>query len=1023
MSKTHQSLSGIPSSLLLLCILISLPFEVISQSTEQSILLKLRDQWGNPPSIHSWNSSSSPCDWPEVNCTNGAVTGLFLRQKNITEKIPATVCHLSSLAELHLAWNFIPGEFPDSLYNCSKLQVLDLSQNYFVGRIPNDIDRMSSLRYLDLGGNNFSGDIPAEIGRLPELQTLRLYENLFNGSVPSEIGNLSNLEIFDMPFNGNLVPAQIPADFGKLKKLKRLWMTQTNLIDEIPESFSGLLSLETLNLARNNLEGKIPGGLFLLKNLSELFLFHNKLSGEIPSTVEALNLVQIDLAMNNLSGLIPQDFGKLKNLNVLNLFSNQLTGGIPESLGLIPELKNFRVFMNQLNGTLPPELGLHSELEAFEVSENQLSGSLPEHLCSSGLLQGAIAFSNNLSGELPKGLGNCGSLRTLQVYNNHFSGEVPQGLWTGLNLSSLMLSNNLFSGQLPSSNLAWNLSRLEISNNRFSGEIPFQVSSWESLVVFKASGNLFSGKIPIELTSLSQLNTLLLDGNRLSGELPSRIISWGSLDTLNLSRNELSGHIPAAIGSLPDLLYLDLSGNQFSGEIPAEFGHLRLNSLNLSSNKLSGKIPDVFANRAYEDSFLNNSNLCAGTPILNLPRCYTNISDSHKLSSKVLAMISVLSIAVSLVTVLLTFFIVRDYRRRKRGQDLATWKLTSFHHRLDFTEFIVLPNLTDNNLIGSGGSGKVYQVSTNCPGEFVAVKRIWNTSKLDERLEKEFIAEVEILGTIRHSNIVKLLCCISSENSKLLVYEYMVNQSLDKWLHGKKRRLASGMGVGHHVVLDWPTRLQIAIGAAQGLCYMHHDCSPPIIHRDVKSSNILLDSEFKARIADFGLAKILAKDGDHHTMSAIAGSFGYMAPEYAYTTKINEKIDVYSFGVVLLELTTGREPNWGDEHTSLAEWAWRVYSEGKTITDILDEEITKPCYLEEMATVLKLGLICTSTLPSTRPSMKEVVHILRGYGPSEGFEVKKMGSDFDVSPLLSSATYLSSYKRSKKVDDSLVYSV
>lgn len=144
--------------------------------------------------------------------------------------------------------------------------------------------------------------------------------------------------------------------------------------------------------------------------------------------------------------------------------------------------------------------------------------------------------------------------------------------------------------------------------------------------------------------------------------------------------------------------------------------------------------------------------------------------------------------------------------------------------------------------------------------------------------------------------------------------------------------------------------------------------------------------------------------------------------EYAYTTTINEKIDVYSFGVVLLELTTGREPNSGDEHMGLAEWAWRVYGEGKTITDALDEEVTKPCYLEEMAAVLKLGLICTSTLPSTRPSMKEVLHILRGYGPSEGFEVKKVGSDFDVSPLLSSAAYLSSYKRTKKVDDSLVYS-
>jgi len=261
------------------------------------------------------------------------------------------------------------------------------------------------------------------------------------------------------------------------------------------------------------------------------------------------------------------------------------------------------------------------------------------------------------------------------------------------------------------------------------------------------------------------------------------------------------------------------------------------------------------------------------------------------------------------------------------------------------------------------------------------VKRIWTKGKLDHKLDKEFLAEVEILGTIRHSNIVKLLCCISSEDSKLLVYEYMENQSLDKWLHVKKRKETDP---ARRVVLDWPKRLEIAIGAAQGLCYMHHDCRPGIVHRDVKTSNILLDSEFKARIADFGLAKILVKRGELNTMSLVAGSFGYMAPEYAYTTKVNEKIDVYSFGVVLLELVTGREPNDGDEHTNLAEWAWRQHGEGNSIIDALDEHIKEPLILEEKSSVFKLGLICTSTLPSSRPSMKEVLQILRQIGPVEG---------------------------------------
>lgn len=153
----------------------------------------------------------------------------------------------------------------------------------------------------------------------------------------------------------------------------------------------------------------------------------------------------------------------------------------------------------------------------------------------------------------------------------------------------------------------------------------------------------------------------------------------------------------------------------------------------------------------------------------------------------------------------------------------------------------------------------------------MAVKKIWNMQNIDNKLEKDFLAEVQILGEIRHTNIVKLLCCISSSEAKLLIYEYMENGSLHQWLHQRER-------IGVPGPLDWPTRLQIAIDSARGLCYMHHHCSPPIVHRDVKCANILLDHNFRAKMADFGLAKILLKAGDDESFSAIAGTFGYMAP-------------------------------------------------------------------------------------------------------------------------------------------------
>ncbi|KAF2552487.1 hypothetical protein F2Q68_00036711 [Brassica cretica] len=186
--------------------------------------------------------------------------------------------------------------------------------------------------------------------------------------------------------------------------------------------------------------------------------------------------------------------------------------------------------------------------------------------------------------------------------------------------------------------------------------------------------------------------------------------------------------------------------------------------------------------------------------------------------------------------------------------------------------------------------------------------------------------------------------------------------------------------------------------ATQGLCYMHHDCTPAIIHRDVKSSNILLDYDFNAKIADFGLAKLLVKQNQQpHTMSAVAGSFGYIAPEYAYTSKVDEKIDVYSFGVVLLELVTGREGNNGDEHTNLADWSWRHYQSKKPITEAFDEDIKEASSTEEMTTVFKLGLMCTNTLPSHRPSMKEVLYVLRQQG-LEG--AQKTAAEAPEAPLL-----------------------
>ncbi|XP_056176875.1 receptor-like protein kinase 5 [Syzygium oleosum] len=969
------------------------------QDQEQQVLLKLRQSWQDPSSLAHWvaSNSSSHCTWHEITCQDGSITELNLVFLNINYSIPPIICDLKNLTKLNVSNNNIPGEFPTVLYNCSKLVYLDLSQNYFDGPIPSDIDRMADLQVLILAATSFSFDIPASIARLRKLRILHLYQSEYNGTYPEEIFGLSDLEELHLGYNAKFMPSQLPQNFTALKKLRFFSMPQTNLFGGIPETVSDMEALEHLDLGKNLLTGEIPGSIFALRNLRELYVYMTNVSGSIPLAVSAMNLSEIDLSVNNLTGNIPEDFGKLKNLSNLNLEFNQLSGRIPEGIGRLPALSDVRLSNNNLSGTIPPDFGKFSALRRFEVAYNNLTGTLPEQLCHGGKMTGLAVMDNNLSGELPESLGNCSTLLVVMLNNNGFTGTVPGGLWMSPYLMALILSRNELTGELPKE-LSPNLTRIEMNNNRFFGEIPSAVSSWRNLQVFDASNNLLRGTVPTELTELPSLTTLWLGQNELSGNLPKDIISWNSLTALNLSHNKISGPIPSEIGFLR-LTQLDLSENQLSGLIPPEIGQLKLNFLNLSSNRLSGQIPDQLENTAYGASFLNNPSLCASKSFMRLNVCN---SQSGRLSKTNLTLIVILAIAAAMFVLLAVLFMIRAFRKNRDRFDSSP-KLTSFQ-RLNFTESNILWGLKEPNVIGSGGSGKVYRIIVNPSGDAVAVKRISNNRKLDEKLEKQFVAEVEILGNIRHLHIIKLLCCISCENSKLLVYEYMENCSLDHWLH-KKKRLSPVSGVANNMILDWPKRLQIALGAAKGLCYMHNDCSPPIIHRDVKSSNILLDSEFNAKIADFGLARMLAKHGEAATMTGVAGSFGYLAPEYAHTTRVNEKIDVYSFGVVLLELTTGREANDGDEDMCLADWAWRHIQDGKPISDAIDEEIKDDSYVDEISNVFKLGIFCTATLPSTRPTMKEVLQVLlKCSDPLYNVE-KKSHHKFDVVPLLGNSEY------------------
>ncbi|GLJ43849.1 hypothetical protein SUGI_0913870 [Cryptomeria japonica] len=944
-------------------------------SQDGVILLKIRkrDWMDSRNALSDWDEShQSPCAWQGISCDKfNTVTSVDLTGGLISGNLTSAICTLPNLTVLTLQANAFRGPFPNALLHCRRLRKLDLSQNQFSGMLPSHISELSKLRVLNLAHNAFSGSIPLAFGMLPKLQALFFHENSLSGPFPKFVGNLKSLTNFTISSNP-LRLGVLPRELANLKKLQELLLYNCSLQGGIPNFLGNLTQLKSLDMSHNNLRGDIPTSLMALSNLRELILYENNLGGQIPANIDQLrNLRYLDLCLNQVHGTIPEGIGNLTYLNELQLCGNRLTGRIPAQLGKLRYLSILIVFDNKLNGWLPQSLGEFSNLTLVELTRNELEGPLPKNLCMGGMLYGLDASSNNFSGILPSSF-DCKSLQYMYINNNQLNGEIPRGLWGAFNLKEMLLNDNKLEGKISAAiGEGKNLSRLNISNNRFEGRIPEQVGQLTNLQILEASNNRLSGPIPRELGSLSLLNILYLDFNFLSGEIPREMVSLQKLNQLNLSHNQLTGEIPAFLSQMNSF---DLSNNFLSGEVPPELGRLKPSAFNLSDNHLSGRIPDVLDNPAYKEGFLGNPRLCGGRNLM-LPSCSSPV---HKLSTERLA--SILIPTLLILVVVLCSVCVWCLSLRKPGET-PSWKMTIFYS-IEVHESYILRNLKESNVIGTGGAGKVYKVILP-NGQAVAVKKIRSVSiavgnfkrKSDEENKMRQV-EVETSGLIRHANILKLLCCISSEESdfKLLVYEFMPNGSLFDRLHG---------GSGRGMALQWPIRYQIALGAARGLCYMHHDCSPPILHRDVKSSNILLDEDFGAKIADFGVSRVLDRLGDEYTVSGYVGSHGYIAPEYAVAPKVNKKSDVYSFGVVILELVTGMKATGQAEYeegVDIVKWIHNTIRNGGGEMELLDERTLEDNCLEQMMSVLRVGLACTDRVPNRRPCLRRVVEMLVACG-------------------------------------------
>ncbi|PAN33123.1 hypothetical protein PAHAL_5G538800 [Panicum hallii] len=919
------------------------------------------------PALADWNPrDDTPCNWTGVACHDhdGAVTAVSLPSLNLAGSFPAALCRIPGLRSIDLSDNYIGPDL--DVARCKALQRLDLSVNALVGPLPDALADLPDLLYLNLQSNNFSGPIPEPFARFTKLQSLSLVYNLLGGKVPPFLGRVATLRELNLSYNP-FAPGPVPPQLGDLSALRVLWLAGCNLVGTIPPSLGRLTNLTDLDLSTNALTGPIPPEITGLTSAVQIELYNNSLTGPIPTGFGKLqDLRGIDFAMNRLDGAIPEDLFHAPRLETLHLYANALTGPVPESVAKAPSLLELRLFANSLNGTLPADLGRNTPLVCLDISDNAISGEIPPGICDRGELEELLMLDNRLSGRIPDALGRCRRLRRVRLSNNRLAGDVPDAVWGLPHMSLLELNDNHLTGQIsPAIAGAANLSKLVLSNNRLTGAIPSEIGSVSKLYELSAGGNMLSGPLPSSLGGLAELGRLVLRNNSLSGQLLRGIESWKKLSELNLADNGFTGSIPPELGDLPVLNYLDLSSNELSGEVPVQLENLKLNQFNVSNNQLHGPLPPQYATEAYRGSFLGNPALCGEIAGL----CGGDSQSRKNFHSGFAWMMRSIFLFAAAILVAGVAWFYRRYRtfsRSKLRADRSKWTLTSFH-KLSFSEYEILECLDEDNVIGSGASGKVYKaVLSN--GEVVAVKKLWSAAAVKNgggegsAADDSFEAEVRTLGKIRHKNIVKLWCCCAHKECKLLVYEYMPNGSLGDVLHSSKAGL-----------LDWGTRYKIALDAAEGLSYLHHDCVPAIVHRDVKSNNILLDAELSARVADFGVAKVV----EAKSMSVIAGSCGYIAPEYAYTLRVNEKSDTYSFGVVLLELVTGKppvDPEFGEK--DLVKWVCSTLQQ-KGVEHVVDSRLDMSCFKEEMVRVLNIGLQCASSLPINRPAMRSVVKMLQ----------------------------------------------